>query len=61
MTSSLTDEKGLFQMDFDLMASTMWDVLGLTGIENLPSAESMIDTSLLDDAFAGCGASLLDC
>ena len=61
MTSSLTDEKGLFQMDFDLMASTMWDVLALTGIENLPSAESMIDTSLLDDAFAGCGASLLDC
>jgi len=61
MTSSLTDEKGLFQMDFDLMASTMWDVLALTGIENLPSAESMIDTSLLDDAFAGCGASLLEC
>lgn len=61
MTSSLTDEKGLFQMDFDLMASTMWDVLALTGIENLPSPESMIDTSLLDDAFAGCGAALLDC
>ena len=61
MTSSLTDEKGLFQMDFDLMASTMWDVLALTGIENLPSTESMVDTSLLDDAFAGCGASLLEC
>lgn len=61
MTSSLTDEKGLFQMDLDAIATTMWDVLALTGIDNLPPAESMVDVSLLDDAFAGCGASLLDC
>lgn len=61
MTSSLTDEKGLFQMDLDAIATTMWDVLTLTGIDNLPPAESMVDTTLLDDAFAGCGASLLEC
>ena len=52
MTSSLTDEKGLFQMDFDAIAITMWDVLALAGIDNLPPAESMVDTTLLDDAFA---------
>lgn len=51
----------VFRMDFDLMATTMWDVLGLTGIENLPAAESMIDITLLEDAFANCGASLLEC
>ncbi len=61
MTSSLTDEQGLFRMDFDLMATTMWDVLGLTGIENLPAPETMVDITLLEDAFANCGASLLEC
>lgn len=61
MTSTLTDEKGLFQMDLDAIATTMWDVLALTGIDNLPPAESMVDTTLLDDAFASCGASLLEC
>ena len=61
MTSSLTDEKGLFWMDFDLMATTMWDVLDLTGIEDLPTPETIVDVTLLEDAFANCGASLLEC
>ena len=61
MTRSLTDEMGLFRMDFDLMATSMWEVLGLTGIENLPQPETMIDLTVLEDAFGTCGASLLDC
>ena len=61
MTSGLTDEKGLWRMDLDLMATDMWDVLSLTGIENLPGAETMVDITLLEDAFGTCGASLLNC
>lgn len=61
MTGSLTEEKGLFWMDYDLMATNMWEVLGLTGLENLPDPATMIDASVLDDAFGSCGPSLLNC
>ena len=61
MESELTATEGLFTLDYDLMAGSMWDVLELSGVDPLPDPASMIDTSILDEAFGDCRPSLLDC
>ena len=61
MESSLTETDGLFSMSYDEMAGSMWDVLGLTGIDPLPEAADVIDMSILDDAFGDCRPSILAC
>ena len=61
MTGPYTDANGLFTMDTDLISTTMWEVLELTGIENLPTPAALIDLTILEDAFEGCVASLLEC
>lgn len=60
MTNDLTDEKGLFWMDLDLIGDEMYDVIRAAGVADLPSVESLFDLSVLEDAFGGMGPSLLD-
>lgn len=60
MTNDLTDEKGLFWMDLDLIGDEMYDVIRAAGVADLPAVESLFDISVLEDAFGGMGPSLLD-
>lgn len=60
MTNDLTDEKGLFWMDLDLIGGEMYDVIRAAGIVDPPPVESLFDISVLEDAFGGMGPSLLD-
>ena len=60
MTNDLTDEKGLFWMDLDLIGGEMYDVIRAAGVADLPAVESLFDLSVLEDAFGGMGPSLLD-
>ena len=62
MTSSLTDEKGLFWFDLDQIQNIQNGyVLTATGLDSLPDAATVYDISILESAYAGCGASLLAC
>ena len=60
MTNDLTDEKGLFWMDLDLIGGEMYDVIRAAGVADPPAVESLFDLSVLEDAFGGMGPSLLD-
>lgn len=60
MTNDLTDEKGLFWMDLDLIGGEMYDVIRAAGVADPPPVESLFDLSVLEDAFGGMGPSLLD-
>ena len=60
MTNDLTDEKGLFWMDLDLIGDEMYDVIRAAGVADLPAVESLFDLSVLEDAFGGMGPNLLD-
>ena len=62
MTSDLTDEKGLFWFDLDKIENEQNGfVLAGSGLPELPDTASVYDISILEDAYAGCGSSLLDC
>ena len=62
MMSDLTEEKGLFWFDLDLIEDEMYGyVMTATGLTELPDAATVYDISTLEDAYAGCGPSLLDC
>ena len=56
----LTDEKGLFWFDKDLIAGTMYELLELGGIDP-PDVDTLYDISILEDAYAGCQPSILNC
>ena len=49
----LTEEKGLFWIDPDLVENTMYPVLEALGISPLPPFEGRIDLTILEDAFDG--------
>lgn len=49
----LTEEKGLFWIDPDLVESKMYPVLEAIGVDPLPSFEGRIDLTILEDAFDG--------
>jgi ABC-type nitrate/sulfonate/bicarbonate transport system substrate-binding protein len=59
MQSDLTEEKGLYWMDLELLAGPMYDALRRGGREELPEPDSLVDLSVLEDAYAG-KTSLLD-
>ena len=49
----VTDEKGLFWIDPDLVESQMYPALEAIGIDPMPPFEGLIDLSILEDAFDG--------
>ena len=53
MQSDLTAEKGLYWMDLDLLAGPMYDALEKGGRDQLPEPETLVDLSVLEDAYAG--------
>ena len=53
MQSDLTQEKGLYWMDLELLAGQMYDALRRGGREELPEPESLVDLSVLEEAYAG--------
>jgi ABC-type nitrate/sulfonate/bicarbonate transport system substrate-binding protein len=59
MQSDLTEEKGLYWMDLELLAGPMYDALERGGRDELPEPESLVDLSVLEDAYSG-STSLLD-
>jgi NitT/TauT family transport system substrate-binding protein len=62
MTSDLTDEKGLFWFDLDLIENEQNGyVMAATGLTELAPTTQVYDISILEDVYAECGASLLDC
>lgn len=53
MKGPLTDEKGLFWVDADTLGGGMWGALEAAGRDGLPDAATVIDTSVLEDAYDG--------
>lgn len=53
MQSELTQAKGLYWMDLDLLAGPMYDALRKGGRDTLPEPDSLVDLSVLEDAYAG--------
>jgi ABC-type nitrate/sulfonate/bicarbonate transport system substrate-binding protein len=53
MQSELTQAKGLYWMDLDLLAGRMYDALRKGGRDTLPEPDSLVDLSVLEDAYAG--------
>jgi ABC-type nitrate/sulfonate/bicarbonate transport system substrate-binding protein len=51
--SELTDRKGLFWIDKETVAGPMYDALRASGLAELPDIDRFVDTSLLEDAYAG--------
>ena len=62
MASDLTDEKGLFWFDLDLIEERMYpNALLVTGLDELPPVDVVFDISILQDVYGTCGPNLLDC
>lgn len=55
ITSDLTQEKGLFYVDADYVQNKIYPSLEKGGVTGMPAAESIIDMSVLDDAYALLG------
>lgn len=53
MQSDLTQQQGLYSMDLDLVAGPMYEALRRGGRDELPEPESLVDLSVLEDAYAG--------
>ena len=53
MQSDLTQQKGLYWMDLDLLSGPMYDALRKGGRDTLPDASTLVDLSVLEDAYAG--------
>lgn len=53
MKGPLTDAKGLFWMDADTLGGEMWAALEAAGRTDLPDAASLLDLSILEDAYGG--------
>lgn len=53
MQGPLTDSKGLFWVDSDALGGEMWGALEAAGRDGLPEASSVIDLSVLEDAYDG--------
>ncbi|GAC1329898.1 MAG: hypothetical protein NVSMB2_28770 [Chloroflexota bacterium] len=51
--SDVTRAKGLFWLDPDFIAGPVYTTLSASGRTNLPDINSLIDLSLLTDAFGG--------
>lgn len=49
----LTEEKGLFWLDVELLGGPMYDALEASGRTGLPDAESIVDLTILEDAYDG--------
>ncbi len=59
MQGPLTEEKGLFWVDPDALGGAMFAALEASGRDGLPDAESLVDLSILEDAYGGA-TSLLE-
>ena len=53
MESSLTDEKGLFQMSLEDIAGPQYEALRRAGVEPLPDVKSFVTLDVLDAAYQG--------
>jgi ABC-type nitrate/sulfonate/bicarbonate transport system substrate-binding protein len=53
MQSDLTQEKGLYWMDLDLLAGPMYEALRKGGRDELPEPEKLVDITVLEDAYEG--------
>ena len=53
MQSELTAEKGLYQIDLDLLAGPMYEALEKGGRDTLPEPEVLVDISVLEDVYEG--------
>ena len=53
MQSDLTQEKGLYWMDLELLAGQMYDALRRGGRDELPDPESLVDLSVLEEVYTG--------
>jgi ABC-type nitrate/sulfonate/bicarbonate transport system substrate-binding protein len=51
--SALTEESGLFRIDEDRLADQDYDALKAVGISNLPAVSSVVDNTVLDEAYGG--------
>lgn len=51
MKSSLTDSKGLFRVDPDLLGGDMYAALKAAGLSTLPDVAKIVDTSVLDEVY----------
>jgi ABC-type nitrate/sulfonate/bicarbonate transport system substrate-binding protein len=53
MESSLTDQKGLFQMSLEDIAGPQYEALRRAGVQPLPEARSFVTLAILDAAYGG--------
>jgi hypothetical protein len=53
MESSVTEEKGLFQMSLEDVAGPQYEALRRAGVEPLPDVESFVTLDVLDAAYQG--------
>lgn len=53
MQGPLTEEKGLFWIDPELMAGEMYAALAAAGRDGLPPVEDIVDLTILEDAYDG--------
>ncbi len=53
MQSDLTEERGLYQIDLELLAGPMYDALEKGGRETLPEPDSLVDITVLEDVYEG--------
>jgi ABC-type nitrate/sulfonate/bicarbonate transport system substrate-binding protein len=53
MESSLTDEKGLFQMSLEGIAGPQYEALRRAGVKPLPDVKSFVTLDVLDEAYQG--------
>ncbi len=51
MKSSLTDSKGLFRLDVDLLGGEMYAALKAAGVSTLPDVAKIVDTTVLDEVY----------
>jgi ABC-type nitrate/sulfonate/bicarbonate transport system substrate-binding protein len=60
MQSDLTNEKGLYWMDLELLAGPMYEALSKGGRDQLPEPDSLVDLSVLEEAYGGKTSLLSD-
>jgi ABC-type nitrate/sulfonate/bicarbonate transport system substrate-binding protein len=53
MKNDLTDRKGLFWMDPDVVADRMYPTMEAIGVNPLPDINKLLDLSILEDAYSG--------
>jgi ABC-type nitrate/sulfonate/bicarbonate transport system substrate-binding protein len=53
MQSDLTQQKGLYWMDMDLLSGPMYEALRKGGRDSLPDPNQLVDLSVLEDAYQG--------